>query len=268
MTFLGQSVKITYRTGPDHGLWEVLLDGEPYRESPEAEPFLIDAFSEAVRYGEKTEIVAAEGGEHTLSLRVYNAETISVQQRGNALAIAQIEVLAPLRQSNLGIILGMIIAVELVGALFAWLAGKALFAKLAATMTTKRSIVLALIVYSVIAVWGFFLDSTVEFWFLAWMVAIVQGGSQALSRSLYAYMSPASKSGEFFGFFGVMEKFASLIGPLLFAAAALIFDSSRPAILSLIVLFIIGMYLLSRVDVEAGRRVAQEEDAALLEGTD
>jgi len=147
-----------------------------------------------------------------------------------------------------------------VGALFAWLAGKALFAKLAATMTTKRSIVLALIVYSVIAVWGFFLDSTVEFWFLAWMVAIVQGGSQALSRSLYAYMSPASKSGEFFGFFSVMSKFSAIVGPLLFVAAVTVFGSSRPAILGLIVFFVVGIYLLTRVDETEGRRVARAAD--------
>jgi UMF1 family MFS transporter len=59
-----------------------------------------------------------------------------------------------------------------------------------------------------------------------------------------------------------MEKFSSLIGPLLFAGAALIFGSSRPAILSLIVLFIIGIYILNKVNVAEGRRVAVEEDAA------
>jgi UMF1 family MFS transporter len=93
------------------------------------------------------------------------------------------------------------------------------------------------------------------------MVAIVQGGSQALSRSLYANLSPAAKSGEFFGFYGVMEKFSAVIGPLLFAAAAAAFNSSRPAVLSLIVLFLAGISLLSRVNVEEGQRVAREEDA-------
>jgi len=96
----------------------------------------------------------------------------------------------------------------------------------------------------------------------------VLGGSQALSRSLYASMSPAAKSGEFFGLYGVMEKFSAIIGPLLFAAAAALFDSSRPAILSLIVLFLVGIWLLSRVDIQEGRRVAQEEDAALLDQPD
>jgi UMF1 family MFS transporter len=116
----------------------------------------------------------------------------------------------------------------------------------------------------VIAIWGFFLDSVIEFWFLAWMVAIVQGGSQALSRSLYAALSPASKSGEFFGLFGVMEKFSAIIGPLMFASAGAIFGSSRPAVLSLIVLFVLGGFLLMRVDVEEGKKAAKQEDAVLL----
>ena len=130
-----------------------------------------------------------------------------------------------------------------------------------AKLDTRRSIILALIVYAVIAVWGFFLDSVVEFWFLAWMVAIVQGGSQALSRSLYASMSPAAKSGEFFGFYGVMEKFSAIIGPLLFAAAATVFDSSRPAVLSLIVLFCHWHLPVDTRQRGGGRRVAKEEDA-------
>jgi UMF1 family MFS transporter len=121
-----------------------------------------------------------------------------------------------------------------------------------------------LIVYSVIAIWGYFLDSVVEFWCLAWLVACVQGGSQALSRSLFASMSPSSKSGEFFGLFGIMEKFSTILGPLVFAFAATTFGSSRPAILTLIAFFIIGGYLLTRVDVAEGRRVAQEENALFL----
>jgi UMF1 family MFS transporter len=96
------------------------------------------------------------------------------------------------------------------------------------------------------------------------MVAIVQGGSQALSRSLFSSMSPAAKSGEFFGLFGIMEKFSAILGPLVFAWAGATFGSSRPAVLSLILFFIVGGFLLTRVDIDAGRRAAQEEDAALL----
>jgi len=112
----------------------------------------------------------------------------------------------------------------------------------------------------VIAVWGFFLDSVIEFWTLAWMVAVVQGGSQALSRSLYASLSPASKSGEFFGLFGVMEKFSAIIGPLLFALAGTLFGSSRPAVLSLVLLFVLGGWVLTRVNVQAGQQAARAQD--------
>ena len=121
-----------------------------------------------------------------------------------------------------------------------------------------------MLIYAVVAMWGFILNSVVEFWFLAWMVAVVQGGSQALSRSLYAAMSPAVKSDEFFGLFGIMERFSAIIGPLLFAVAGVLFGSSRPAILSLIVIFFLGGFLLTRVNIEEGKRVAQEEDARYL----
>ncbi len=131
-------------------------------------------------------------------------------------------------------------------------------------LNTKRSVLLSLLVYSVIAIWGYFIDAVIEFWLLAWLVAIVQGGSQALSRSLYASMSPRAKSGEFFGFFSVMEKFAGIIGPIIFATMVALFGSSRPGILSLIVLFIIGGWLLTRVNVDEGRRIAEAEDAALF----
>ncbi len=166
-----------------------------------------------------------------------------------------------LPDENLGLVLGTILAVQGVGVVFALLLGRPLFGRLAATFDTRRSIVLSLVVYAVISVWGYFLNSVIEFWMLAWMVAIVQGGSQALSRSLYASLSPAAKSGEFFGLFGVMEKFSSILGPLLFAGAVAIFGNSRPAILSLITFFIIGIVLLRNVNVDEGARVAREEDA-------
>ncbi|MBN2550211.1 MAG: MFS transporter, partial [Anaerolineales bacterium] len=195
---------------------------------------------------------------------LYNRSEKNSLSQGNLIAVRSLEVLPPLRESNLGIIVGMILAVEVVGLGLSALLGKPLFSRLADKIDTKRGILLALLVYAVIAIWGFFLDSVIEFWFLAWMVAVVQGGSQALSRSLFSSMSPASKSGEFFGLFGIMEKFSAILGPLVFAWAATTFNNSRPAVLSLILFFIVGGYLLTRVNVAEGRRVAQQEDAALL----
>jgi MFS-type transporter involved in bile tolerance (Atg22 family) len=231
-------------------------------DADSGEEITIDAYQSTQRYGESRTFQAKAPGEHILSLVSTGQRNQSSQ--GTAFAIASLEVLPPVRQSNLGLILLMVVSVELVGVLLSLLLGKALFAGLARKMTTKRSILLSLIIYAVIAVWGFFLNSVVEFWFLAWMVAVVQGGSQALSRSLYSTLSPASKSGEFFSLFGFMDKMAGLIGPALFIWAVAVFGSSRPAVLSIIVMFILGGLVLMLVNVDEGRRVAQMEDAEVL----
>jgi UMF1 family MFS transporter len=257
----GQQVEIWYNTGPDGGLWEVTAEADNLLDN-EIPTELIDSYSPTVRYNNTVTVELPRPGEYTVVVR--NTGDADEASTGNRMSVSQISVLPPIRQSNLLLILGLLIAVEVLGAAFAFTVGRGMVQGLADRMTTKGSVLLALVFYSVIAIWGFFVNSTVEFWFLAWMVAVVQGGSQALSRSLYASMSPAAKSGEFFGLYGIMEKFSAIIGPLLFAAAATIFGSSRPAILSLIALFIIGGYLLTRVDVDEGRRVAQAEDAAVL----
>jgi UMF1 family MFS transporter len=193
-----------------------------------------------------------------LAFILYSAVVLPIVGRWGAVA------LPPVYANSLGWALGGLLGLEALGLILALLLGRALFSGLAARLDTRRSILLSLGVYAIIAIWAYFLNSLIEFWFLAWMVAIVQGGSQALSRSLYSALTPAAKSGEFFGFFGIMEKFSAFIGPLLFAAAGTIFGSSRPAVISLIALFIGGGYLLTRVDVAAGRAVAQAVDRELL----
>ena len=260
LTFNGQKVKVLYSTGPDRGIWLVEIDGQPLPDSDTGQPITVDGYHPTERYNAPWTFTHSLPGEHTLSL--INTGDKNPNSRGTIMSLAQVQVLPLVRRSNLGLILGLIILLEAIGLLLARLLGRPLFGRLAARVDTRASIILALIVYAAIAIWGYFLDSVIEFWFLAWMVAIVQGGSQALSRSLYATLSPATKSGEFFGLFAIMEKFSSLIGPLLFAAAGMAFNSSRPAVLSLIAFFLIGILLLTRVDVAAGRRVAQEEDLA------
>jgi MFS-type transporter involved in bile tolerance (Atg22 family) len=264
LPFNGQSVRLTYSLGPEHGTWAVFIDEQPFIDPDTQEPLVIDEYNQTERYDANITVRADAPGEHVL--RVANTGERNPESQGLQITLATAEVLEPERQSNLGVVLGMVLASVLVCLGLAFLLGKPLFSGVVKKLNTKRSILLALVVYAIIAVWGFFLDSVVEFWFLAWMVAVVQGGSQALSRSLYAAMSPAAKSGEFFGLFGIMEKFSAIIGPAMFAAAGIIFGSSRPAVLSLIVLFVLGGWLLTRVNVEEGRRVARAEDAEFLGG--
>jgi MFS family permease len=266
LTFNGQKIAITFSNGPDHGQWAVELDGQPLLDE-DGQPVIIDAYSSTVRYDVIEEFRAAEEGEHVFSLVADGSRPTTGQANpdssGTVMSVAQVEVRPPLRSSNLGAIVGLILALQVVGFLFAYFLGPRFFAGLAEKFDTKRSILLALVAYSIIAVWGFFLNAVIEFWFLAWMVAIVQGGSQALSRSLYASMSPPSMSGEFFGLFSIMEKFASFISPIFFIISVALFNSSRPGILSIIILFFIGGYLLSRVDVAEGRRAAQAKEAQI-----
>jgi UMF1 family MFS transporter len=91
---------------------------------------------------------------------------------------------------------------------------------------------------------------------LGLVVALILGGSQAMSRSLYGSMIPKQKSAEFFGFFAISSKFAAILGPITFATIAGITRSTRLAILALIFFFVIGALLLATVDVERGRKLA------------
>ncbi|KAB2904429.1 MAG: MFS transporter [Kofleriaceae bacterium] len=131
-----------------------------------------------------------------------------------------------------------------------------LFGAIAGVIGTRRAILAGLAVYVVVSIYGYFLDSTTDFFVLAVLVGLVQGGTQALSRSLFASMIPRDRSSEFFGLFAVFEKFAGIAGPAIFALAQTAFGSSRPAILSIIAFFIVGGFLLTRVDVDAGRAAA------------
>lgn len=254
----GQTLVLTHDVGPDRGTLAVLVGGEPLLV--DEMPLTLDFYNPIQRFNVTTEITLPEPAQTTLSL--VNSAQVNADSSGTVIALSEATVQPPVRVNSLPLIIAALFAVQLLGVVFALVAGR-FFKELAAALNTRRAILLAILIYSVIAVWGFFLDSTIEFWFLAWLVATSQGGIQALSRSLFASLAPSSQSGEFFGLFSILSKGASVLGASLFAAAALLFDSSRPAILSLIVLFIIGTALLLRVNIEEGRRVARETDAAV-----
>ncbi len=136
------------------------------------------------------------------------------------------------------------------------------FGALAGRIGTRAAILLGLAVYAGVSVYGYYMTTATDFFVLAVMVGLVQGGTQALSRSLFASMIPRHRSSEFFGLFAVFEKFAGIAGPAIFAGAQTLFGSSRPAILSIIVFFAVGALLLTRVDVAAGRAAAAAANAA------
>ena len=149
-----------------------------------------------------------------------------------------------------------LVVVQLVGVPFAFA-----FGFLADRIGAKRAILIALAVYAAISVYAFALRTATQFLVLGFLVGTVQGGAQALARSLFATLVPRHKAGEMFGFFGVFDRFGGAIGSFVFAVMLSLTGSSRPAILTLVVFFAMGAFLLSRVDVERGRRLAREAEA-------
>jgi UMF1 family MFS transporter len=137
------------------------------------------------------------------------------------------------------------------------------FAYLAQRWDTKKAIYLAIGVYFVITIWASMMTDVSEFYMLAIMIALVQGGIQALSRSYYARMIPEGYAAEFFGFYNFLGKFAAILGPALVGLVALFTESSRMGILSVAIFFVLGALLLTRVDAKS---VAAQTRGSLHEG--
>jgi UMF1 family MFS transporter len=133
--------------------------------------------------------------------------------------------------------------------IYGWLAEK---------IGAKAGIMIGIIGYSIITFLGYFMTKVVHFYVLAVLIGLFQGGIQALSRSLYTRIIPPSKSAEFFGFYNMFGKFAAIIGPALMGTVTIIYGNARVGILSILSLFILGAYFLSKVDVEEGKRIVKE----------
>jgi UMF1 family MFS transporter len=145
--------------------------------------------------------------------------------------------------------IGALLVTQFIGIPFAFL-----FGMFADRVGAKLAIFVGLAVYAGITVLGYFMHSAREFFALAILVGMVQGGTQALSRSLFASMIPRHKSSEFFAFFSVFERYAGILGPAIFAWVVERSGTSRNAIISVLAFFVIGGGLLTLVDVAAGRR--------------
>lgn len=127
-----------------------------------------------------------------------------------------------------------------------------LFGKLADWIGSKRSLYISLFIYVLVVILGYFMQTALHFYILAFVVGMVQGGSQSIARSIYSNLVPAKHSAEFFGFLSLSSKFSSIAGPFTFAIVGTLTGSSRLAILSLIVFFAVGIGMLTRVNLDKG----------------
>ncbi len=161
--------------------------------------------------------------------------------------IGTIIVMAVIFGAEIGIgrnhLIGSILLVQFVGIPFT-----ILFGKLAKFIKTKTCILIGLIVYTIVVIFGYFINSPLDFLILAIMVGLVQGGTQALSRSFFARMIPKTDTAKFFSFYDVTAKFSGIVGPSLFGLIGQLTGSSRYGIIALIIFFLGGGLILLSVN--------------------
>ena len=141
-----------------------------------------------------------------------------------------------------------------------------LYVKFSDSIGIKNAIYVGIVAYIVILLSAYFVEELWQFYAVASLIGCFQGGIQAISRSLYARIIPEDKSAEFFGFYNMLGKFAAVIGPVMMGSITLLVSSmtgdqifsARIGLLSLIILFVLGAFVLSKVDVAEGERIAKK----------
>jgi len=131
--------------------------------------------------------------------------------------------------------------------------GALLFGRAAVRIGAKKALIIGLIVWTVVVIYAYLglkgESRILEFWILGAFIALVMGGTQAVSRGLFANMIPQGKEAEFFSIYEVSERGTSWLGPLAFGLVNQMTGSLRPAMVSIILFFVVGLVLLLRVDV-------------------
>ncbi len=134
-----------------------------------------------------------------------------------------------------------------------------LFGRLGERRGPRDGIMIGIFVYLLVILWAYQMTAEWEFYLLAVAIGLVQGGIQALSRAYYARLIPVQRSGEFFGFYNMLGKFAAVLGPVLVGWVAVLSGSARLSILSISVLFIAGALILARVPDQTGTEAGNRE---------
>ncbi|MGQ0603417.1 MAG: MFS transporter [Anaerolineales bacterium] len=238
--------------------WNTLRPRHAARALPTGESYLSIGFKQLAQ-------TLREAHKYPHTLRYLLAYLIYNDGIQTVIAIAAIFAAAPVTQGGLGIEQGTLIQIILM-IQFVGFFGALFWGRLAGWIGAKNALIVSLAIWSGVVIYAYVglqgEGRVREFWILGACIALVLGGSQAISRSLFAQMIPPGKEAEFFSIYEISERGTSWIGPLLFGLVNQIFGSLRPAILALIFFFIVGSLLLAflvdvpRAIAESGRREA------------
>ncbi len=240
--------------------WKLLRSQDIARALPPGENYLsagikqlIQTFSEAKRYPHTIRFLIA--------YLLYNDGIQTV------FAAASIFATAPLLRGGLEIDQGMLTQVILMIQFVAF-GGALLFGKIAMRIGAKRALITGLVVWTLAVIYSYLglrgESRFLEFWILGGCIAVVMGGTQAVSRGLFANMIPPGKESEFFSIYEVSERGTSWLGPMAFGLVNQFTGSLRPAIVSIILFFIVGLVLLLRVDVRRAIAESGNKPPAVL----
>jgi MFS transporter, UMF1 family len=181
------------------------------------------------------------------------------------IAVSSTFAAAPLIRGGVGMDQSTLIIVILMIQFMAFF-GALLWGRLANWVGAKRSILVSLVIWAGVVIYAYFglngEGRVLQFFILGAFIAIVLGGSQAISRSLYAQIIPSGKQAEYYSFYEISERGTSWTGPLLFGLVNQVFGSLRPAILSLIFFFVMGLIILPFVNVRKAEQDVRAFEAA------
>jgi UMF1 family MFS transporter len=150
-------------------------------------------------------------------------------------------------REELGLSQGTILACFLM-IQFVAMPGTIIFGHLAEKIGAKRTLYITLLLFVAVTIYAYFMKTAKEFWVLGFIIALILGGSQAVSRSFYSSLIPKGKAAEYFGFYAISAKFASVFGPLIFALIIDLTGSARLSILALTFFFLTGILILAKVN--------------------
>jgi MFS transporter, UMF1 family len=225
--------------------WSRLRPRRAARSLPPGKNYLTVGF-------EQLRTTFREAGNYPQTIRYLIAYLVYNDGIQTVIAVSAIFAAAPLVQGGLAVDqMTLIILILMIQ--FVAFGGALLWGRLANWVGAKQAILISLVIWSLVVTYAYFGlqgdNRVTEFFILGVFIALVLGGSQAISRSLFAQMIPKGKEAEFFSIYEVSERGTSWIGPLLFGLVNQLTGSLRPAIVSIIIFFVLGLVLLSRVDV-------------------